>query len=603
MGDGNTKIIDYLEQQGTINKPKADELRVAMVKQGKTEEAVLDADDSIPEEVVAKAQAEVFNIPYVDLMSQKIPDTLLSNVDGEMLQRFKTVPFEQKGNVVKVAMLNPFDIQAIQALQTQYDPGTQIKTYIATSDGINVHLNRKMGDVITSEVSDAVDDVGDENTITDLDDEGAVAAIDKVDLSDAPVARIVNSILGYAVKTKTSDIHIEPMEKKIRVRFRIHGVMNEKLTLPKHLGSAIVSRIKILSDLKIDEKRIPQDGRFKIRSDKYKVDLRVSIMPTIYGEKVVMRLLETSGGVPALETTGLRGSSYKRYTEGIKSTNGIILVTGPTGSGKTRTLAGTLDRINTPDVNVISLENPVEIRVPGVTQVQINPSAGLTFPLALRSVLRQDPDKVMVGEIRDQETSKLAVEASLTGHLVLSTLHTNSAAAAIPRLIEMGIEPYLLAATLKVVVAQRLPRRVCKYCREAYLAIDEQIEELNTVLGNIKGFDLTQYAQRMYDTGQSQKDDHPLRSMKAPDGDGTIYLYKGKGCDRCGGEGYSGRVGVFEVLEVGDEIERLILNDAPTSDIHDAAVKAGMVTMQQDGYLKAIEGATSIEEVLRVTRE
>ncbi len=603
MADGNTKIIDYLEQNGTIKKPQADELRVAMVKQGKSEEAILDTDDSIPEEIVAKAKSEIYNIPYVELMSQKIPDTLLSNVDGEMLQRFKVVPFEQKGDVVKVAMLNPFDIQAIQALQTQYPTGTQLKTFIATSDGINVHLNRKMGDVITSEVSDAVDDVGDENTITDLEDEGAFASIDEVDLSDAPVARIVNSILGYAVKTDTSDIHIEPMEKKIRVRFRIHGVMNEKLTLPKHLGSAIVSRIKILSDLKIDEKRIPQDGRFRIRSSKHKVDLRVSIMPTIYGEKVVMRLLKTTGGVPPIETSGLRGSSYKRFTEGVKSTNGIILVTGPTGSGKTRTLAGTLDRINTPDVNVMSLENPVEIRVPGVTQVQINPDAGLTFPVALRSVLRQDPDKVMVGEIRDRETSKLAVEASLTGHLVLSTLHTNSAAAAIPRLIEMGIEPYLLAATLKIVVAQRLPRRVCKYCKEAYLASEEQIEELKTVLGNINGFDLDEYAQRMYEIGQKKEEDHPLRSIKAPEGDDKIYLYKGKGCDRCGDEGYSGRIGVFEVLEVDDEIERLILNDSPTSDIHSAAVKNGMVSMQQDGYLKAIEGITSIEEVLRVTRE
>ncbi|MBD3329306.1 type II/IV secretion system protein [Candidatus Dojkabacteria bacterium] len=599
-----TQVIDYLEEKGIIEKGKADKLRVEMVKSGKTEDLVLEGDSSIKETDVVQAKAEIFNIPFVDLTNKDVPESLLSEVDAKMLQKFKAIPFEKTNSTVKIAMINPFDIQAIQALQTQYPAGTKIKVYIATSDGINLQMGRKLGDVITSEVSEAVEDVG--PRVTDLDEEDT-GSLEDDSLQNAPVARIVNSILQYAIKSKASDIHIEPMEKKLRVRFRIHGVMSEKLSLPKHLTSAVVSRVKIMSDLKIDEKRIPQDGRFQVRSSNFKVDVRVSTMPSIYGEKVVMRLLETSVGVPALETTGMRGSAYKTYEQGIRATEGIILITGPTGSGKTRTLAGTLDKINTPDVNIMTLENPVEIRIPGVTQVQINPAAGLTFAKALRSVLRQDPDKIMVGEIRDTETAELAVEASLTGHLVLATLHTNSAAAAIPRMLEMGIEPYLLSATLKIAVAQRLPRRICSHCHEPYKATEAEISDINKVLAPIPGFELFDYAEKMCKMEPSSRKGVPSPNMKCPETDSTgkkiIYLYRGKGCDRCNGTGYQGRVGIFEVLRINEKIVQLMMNSRPASEIHDEAVKNGMISMRQDGYLKALEGITTIEEILRVSRD
>lgn len=609
---GNTKIIDYLEEKGAITKEKADQLRVDMVKNGVVEEIALAQDGTISNIDIVKAKSTIFNIPYVDITNKNIADSLLSEVRGDALQKFQAIPFERTENSVSIAMVNPFDVQAIQALKLQYPANTKIDVFITTLDGVNLHINRKLGETISSQVSSAVDDAGEK--IEEID-EGASAEIDELSLSDAPVTRIVNSILQYAVKVKASDIHIEPVENKLRVRFRVHGVMMEKLTLPKHLASAVVTRCKILANMKIDEKRVPQDGRFQIKSTKYKIDIRVSSLPTIYGEKIVMRLLESTGGVPKIEDSGLRGVAYKIYMDAVKATNGIILITGPTGSGKTFTLAGTLGKINTPDVNVISLENPVEIRVPGVNQVNINPDVGFTFANALRSVLRQDPNKIMVGEIRDAETANLAVEASLTGHLVLSTLHTNSAASAIPRLIEMGIEPYLLAATLKLVVAQRLSRRICPFCRQEYIATDEEVRDLTASLSPVTGFDIYNYAtnvcklseqrakQQENDVASANKIIVSKCPEKAPDGKLKLYLYKGKGCDRCGGEGYSGRIGLFEVLKVTDEIIQLMMNSRPAGDIHKIAIKDGMVTMQQDGFLKVIEGITTIEEVLRVTRE
>ena len=396
------------------------------------------------------------------------------------------------------------------------------------------------------------------------------------------------------------------MEERLRIRFRINGIMTERLVLPKNLTNAVVSRIKILSSLKIDEKRIPQDGRFPLKIGDRKIDLRVSVMPTINGEKVVMRLLDADTQGIALEDTGLRGKAYKSYLDASSVTNGIILVTGPTGSGKTRTLACTLLKLNDPKVNIISLENPVEIRVPGVTQIQINNDVGLTFPIALRSVLRQDPDIVMVGEIRDEETAQLAVQASLTGHLVLSTLHTNSAAAAVPRLLDMGIEPYLLASTLRTVVAQRLPRRVCKHCIEAYPASQEVVDNIQKTFGNVPNFDVIDYMTRVVETQKKKTEQGPL-VLKAPEitpnGEKILYLYRGKGCDRCGGSGYSGRIGIFEVLTITDKISRMMLENLSTLDIEKSATEDGMLTMVQDGYLKALEGITSIEEVLRVSKE
>ncbi|NLD25467.1 type II/IV secretion system protein [Candidatus Dojkabacteria bacterium] len=606
-----TSILKYLQENNLVNDETVRKVLLERSRTNKTEEAIIKDLNVVSDLDLTKAKSAIFGIPFVDLSTISVPESIIAEIPIDNLAKYRAVPFERIGNVVKIAMEDPFDIQATQALLSRYPQGTRMEVYISPKEGIGLILDRRVGDLMSSQVTEALEDVGVPVTeITEDESGSAMGGLNSADLASAPIARIVNSIMQYAVKSKTSDIHIEALEEKVRVRFRINGVMTERLVLPKSLGPAVVSRVKILSNLKIDEKRIPQDGRFQVKMGKNKVDIRVSIMPMIYGEKVVMRLLESDTENIALEDTGLRGHAFKVFTDALSVTNGIVLVTGPTGSGKTRTLACSLMRVNDPKVNIISLENPVEIRIPGVTQVQINDDVGLTFANGLRSVLRQDPDIVMVGEIRDGETAQLAVQASLTGHLVLSTLHTNSAAAAIPRLMDMGIEPYLLASTIRAVAAQRLPRKVCKHCIEAYPVSPEVLRNISETIKGIKDFDLISYLNRVVASKNSLKDTEGAKEpivMKAPDvgPDGTpqIYLYKGKGCDHCGGTGYSGRIGIFEVLDISEKISRMILQTVTDSDIRDVGVEQGMITMVQDGYLKALEGITTIEEVLRVSKE
>jgi len=606
-----TSILKYLQENNLVNDETVRKVLLERSRTNKTEEAIIKELGVVTDLDLTKAKSAIFGIPFVDLSTISVPESIIAEIPIDNLAKYRAVPFERSGNVVKIAMEDPFDIQATQALLSRYPQGTRMEVYISPKEGIGLILDRRVGDLMSSQVTEALEDVGVPVTeITEDESGSAMGGLNSADLASAPIARIVNSIMQYAVKSKTSDIHIEALEEKVRVRFRINGVMTERLVLPKSLGPAVVSRVKILSNLKIDEKRIPQDGRFQVKMGKNKVDIRVSIMPMIYGEKVVMRLLESDTENIALEDTGLRGHAFKVFTDALSVTNGIVLVTGPTGSGKTRTLACSLMRVNDPKVNIISLENPVEIRIPGVTQVQINDDVGLTFANGLSSVLRQDPDIVMVGEIRDGETAQLAVQASLTGHLVLSTLHTNSAAAAIPRLMDMGIEPYLLASTIRAVAAQRLPRKVCKHCIEAYPVSPEVLRNISETIKGIKDFDLISYLNRVVASKNSLNDTEGAKEpivMKAPDvgPDGTpqIYLYKGKGCDHCGGTGYSGRIGIFEVLDISEKISRMILQTVTDSDIRDVGVEQGMITMVQDGYLKALEGITTIEEVLRVSKE
>jgi type IV pilus assembly protein PilB len=597
-----TSLLKHLQTKGVIDDDSARKVLVERTRTHKTEEAIIAELGLVSEVEVAKAKSEIFGIPFVNLKEVSINESILAEVSIDNLHKYKAVPFERGRDFVKIAMEDPFDVQATQALQRRYPPGTRLQVYITTKEGVSSILERRVGDTMTSEVTEALEDV--DVPITEISEDPTLFS--STDLSSAPVARIVNSMLQYAVTSKSSDVHIEPMEKRVRVRFRIHGVMTERLALPKNLAPAIVSRIKILSNLKIDERRLPQDGRFPIKIENTKIDLRVSVMPTIHGEKVVMRLLESEATDITLETTGLRGNAYKVFVDALSVTNGIALVTGPTGSGKTRTLACSLIKVNDPKVNIISLENPVEIRIPGVTQIQINPDIGLTFANGLRSVLRQDPDIVMVGEIRDEETAQLAVQASLTGHLVLSTLHTNSAPAAIPRLLDMGIEPYLLASTVRCVAAQRLPRKICRDCIEAYPAPPEVLKNIQEVMSEIKDFDMTSYLKRVYSSKASEGENGSLTMRPpevGPDGNPVIYLYRGKGCDRCGGLGYSGRIGIFEVLDIGEKISRMIMENVTDAEIRKAGIEQGMLTMIQDGYLKALEGITTLEEVLRVSKE
>lgn len=595
-----TSLLKYLQAQGLIDDDNARKVLVERSRTNKTEEAIIRSLHIVNDVDIVKAKSAIFGIPFIDLTNFTVQESVIAEVPIDNLNKYRAVPFERGADYVKIAMEDPFDIQATQVLATKYPAGTRMQVYITTADGISNILDRRVGDTMSFEVSDALEDV--DVPVTEISED--LGLLSNTDLSSAPIARIVNAILQYAVTSKASDVHVEPMEKRTRVRFRINGVMTERLTLPKSLNPAVVSRIKILSNLKIDEKRIPQDGRFPVKINNTKIDLRVSVMPTIHGEKVVLRLLESENADITLEKTGLRGNAYKIFLDALTVTNGIVLVTGPTGSGKTRTLACSLIKVNDPGVNIISLENPVEIRVPGVTQVQVNADVGLTFASGLRSILRQDPDIVMVGEIRDEETAQLAVQASLTGHLVLSTLHTNSAAAAIPRLMDMGIEPYLLASTIRAVAAQRLPRTICKDCIEAYPAPEEVVEEIMEVMKSVENFDLVNYMNRVI---ASKKGEGASSFMKAPeigpDGKPIIYLYRGKGCDKCGGSGYSGRVGIFEVLDVTENISRMIMENVTADDIQKVGEKQGMLTMTQDGYLKALEGITTLEEVLRVSKE
>lgn len=603
-----TSLLKYLQQNNLIDSEGVRKVLLERTKSNKTEEVIIKELNLVDEDVLAKAKSAIFNIPFIDLSTITVPEGVLSEVPIDNLSRYRAVPFERGQGYVKIAMEDPFDIQATQALQSKYPQDTRVQVYISTPASISLILDRRVGDMMGAQVADALEDANIPVTTLDAGPDDSLEALSG-DIGSAPVARIVNSILQYAVKSKSSDVHIEVLENRVRVRFRINGVMTERLTLPRTLSAAIVSRIKIMSNLKIDEKRIPQDNRFQIQVNGSKIDVRVSIMPMIYGEKVVLRLLESDTENISLEDTGLRGHAYKVFVDALSVTNGIVLVTGPTGSGKTRTLACSLMKVNDPKVNIISLENPVEIRVPGVTQVQINDDVGLTFANALRAVLRQDPDIVMVGEIRDGETAQLAVQASLTGHLVLSTLHTNSAAAAIPRLVDMGIEPYLLASTIRTVAAQRLPRRICKKCIEAYPITPEVLRNINEVMGSVNGFDLIAYINKLVVSKNSTANAEGAEPtvLKAPevgpDGVPVVYLYKGKGCDFCGGTGYAGRTGIFEVLDITEKISRMIMEDVTDTDIRNAAIEQGMITMIQDGYLKSLEGITTLEEVLRVSKE
>jgi type IV pilus assembly protein PilB len=463
--------------------------------------------------------------------------------------------------------------------------GKKIEVYYASEDDINNVLESKYGAQITKDVDEAMEQVGGDNL---LDINSMQENEITKDPQNAPIIRIVNMILDYGIKNKASDVHIESREKKVIVRFRVRGILSEKLTIPKKLLPAVVSRIKILSNLKIDEHRVPQDGRFQVKLGDLIVDIRVSIMPNIYGEKIVMRLLSKTESVLKLEELGMRGINYSRMRDSLKKTQGIVIVSGPTGSGKTQTLASSLKILNTPEVNIMTLEDPVEIRVDGVTQVQINPEVGLTFASGLRSFLRQDPDIIMVGEIRDSETAALAVQSALVGRLVLSTLHTNSAAGSFVRLLDMGVEPFLLSSTVNVIIAQRLVRVLCE-CKIAKEATAEEIRELHKELDVLNSFDV-------FNPDHTVKAHFDKNSAKAT-------LYKPKGCPKCNESGFISRTGIFEALKMSDTIARAVIQKKTIQEIQDLAISEGMITMVQDGYIKALEGITTLEEVMRVKNE
>lgn len=565
-------ILEVLLSSHKIDSSAFDEAKKTFVKSGTDPLKYLLDKKIIVDEDVVRSKAVYYNIGFVSLKEKAASPVALGYIDKATASRLMIIPFEYDAiaRQLHLAMNNPMDLSSIEFLEKKL--GVKIKPFAATKVDIQSALDNLYEQSLSGEVSAALKEAGGAGT-----PEVKTIDIRKVGeyIKEAPIAKIVTTILEFAAKSRASDVHIEPLEQRTRVRYRIDGILHEKLVLPKTIHDSLVSRIKILADLKIDEKRVPQDGRFNFSIDEEQVDLRVSTLPTVHGEKVVMRLLKKTSDVPSLPELGLRGRALKNLEEAILRPHGIILVTGPTGSGKTTTLYSVLSKINTPKVNIVTLEDPVEYQIPGVNQVQVNPQAGLTFASGLRSFLRQDPNIVMVGEIRDEETAELAVQASLTGHLVFSTLHTSSAAGALPRMLDMKAEPYLLASTITAIVAQRVGRQICKYCKESYIPVKETIDDIKQILGDLWNKEL----------------------------DNKLELQKGKGCPQCGNTGFLGRIGIFEVLPITEKIGRLILERQPDSVIEKQAVLEGMITMKQDGYLKVVEGITTLEEIIRVAQE
>lgn len=605
----------------------------------------------------SKIYAKSIGTEFIELGALTIPKDLLDKLPERVAKRYQAIVFGEDGEHLKVAMADPEDVEAVQSIQKQC--GYDVEIYLASPIDIGGALEQyKEG--LSSEINKAIQETEEEVSIggEELEEDTSADKVESI-ISEAPIARAVNILIEYAIKSRASDIHIEPRENFVQVRYRIDGILHDTMTLPKALMSSIISRIKILSNLRIDEHRIPQDGRIKINMAGTNISLRVSTLPVMDGEKVVMRLLDESSKALTLDELGYKGQALVSIENALKKPHGMLLVTGPTGSGKSTTLYSVLSSLNTIGVNISTVEDPVEYRIQGVNQTQVASKVGMTFASGLRALLRQDPDIIMVGEIRDSETAEIAVHAALTGHVVLSTLHTNDAAGCLPRLLDMEIEPFLIASTVNAVVGQRLVRRLCPDCIEAYTPDEKVIEEMIEDFGLRKEFltsdkplvtrevptmdekpettmgekkievpdDLKLEKDSILDKlakdpeminrsakqaeeialrdkiflGEDEKEKKPAKTTRP--GALKLTLYRSKGCNKCDNTGYTGRMGIYEVLEMNDEIGKLIVNRASTEEIQHVAIRNGMITMQQDGFLKALEGITTVEEVLRVTRE
>lgn len=561
-------VLDVLLAEHLLNQEQYDQIKIESVEKGQSVISVLASRQILPSETIAEAQAKLLGIPYISLATVSFSPQALNFLSQAVVERFNLIPFyyDEKTKTLSVAMANPVDLDAMDFIRQK--TGLNIKSFAAAPEDVKNAIEQQYKQELVGEVGEAVKET-EEYTAKKVVDSKHLGDI----IHEAPIAKIVSTILDFATSSRASDVHIEPQEETLRVRYRIDGILYDKLSLPKNVQSQLISRIKILAELKIDEHRIPQDGRFTFSVDDKVVDLRVSTLPTVKGEKIVLRLLRKSGGIPTLQELGLGGTALRSLETAILRPHGIIIVCGPTGSGKTTTLYSVLSRLNTTRVNIASLEDPVEYEIPGVNQVQINPAVGLTFASGLRAFLRQDPNIILVGEIRDKETTELAIQAALTGHLVFSTLHTASAAGALPRLIDLGAEGFLLASTVNAIVGQRIARKICQTCKETYAPPQQLIDEMKQILG-------------------------PLFPSTF---DGK--LFRGKGCTECANLGYMGRVGIYEVLPCSESIARLIVESTDTSKIEEIAKKDGMITVKQDGYLKVLQGETTIEEVLRVAQD
>ena len=586
-------VESMLEASGQFTKEQIAALRDQETTDKKPLQDLVIKNNVLTEKDLTKLYAAEIDIPFVELVAKEIKTEVLKLLPERIARQYNTVVFDVDADGTRlIAMADPDDIQALTFLQKQL--GTGLKVHITTTSLLQAALDQYRGN-ISSELTKVI-----ATEDSDIDEE-----VDETDVAeDSPVAQTVNIIIEYGIKAGASDIHIEPREQFVVVRYRIDGMLREANKLPRKLLGSLVSRIKILSNLKIDEHRAPQDGRFKVEVSGLMYALRVSTLPILDGEKVVMRILNESSKPAELNELGFWGKALSDLQHAMVQPHGMILVTGPTGSGKSTTLFSVLSNLNTPNVNISTVEDPIEYHVVGANQVQVNNQAGMTFSNGLRALLRQDPNIIMIGEIRDGETADLGVQASLTGHLVFSTLHTNNAATCLPRLIDMGVERFLIASTVRIVVAQRLVRRLCTVCREDYAPDATILKQLEKTFhleanGGIK---------RMHELeGEAIKDGIGAADTEPQGSTPTTitHLWKAhdEGCDSCNHTGYKGRIGIYEILSNSTAIQEMIVGNISSESIEKKAIDEGMLTIQLDGFIKALRGQTTIEEVLRVTSQ
>ncbi len=572
----NQKDLELiLQQNGILTDKQIKEYKERARKRKESLEDLILEQKLISANLLYQAAAKYYNLPFVDLKGQTIRKDILNIIPEVTARTHQIIAFEESKSTLKVATLDISNLELFDFLakKSQKD----IKVHITNPENI-ADVLKQYHKGLSAELKT-------------IEQEGAETKTGQTELKnlaqDLPIVKIVDTILEYAILENASDIHLEPAEREVKIRYRIDGILRPVMTLPKASHAGVVARIKIMSNLKIDEHRLPQDGRFKIKTDEYKVAFRVSVMPAFDGEKIVLRLLPDQAQQLTLEQLGFQPETLNVVKNNVAKPHGMILVTGPTGSGKTTTLYSILGVLNKPEVNISTIEDPIEYRLPNVNQSQIQPKIGFTFAAGLRAFLRQDPDIIMVGEIRDKETAEIAINAAMTGHLVLSTLHTNDAITTIPRLIDMKIPTFLLASTLNVIIAQRLVRRICKDCIESYNLDKAAIDDL------AKQFNLDKIETDLIAKGHLKKG----QSLK------SVLFYRGKGCQKCKNSGYKGRIGIYEVLEINENISQLILKKSPRQALEKAALEAGMITIVQDGFIKAKNGVTTLEEVLRVTQE
>jgi len=578
--DIQQKLIALLQEEGLVSADVIKKAADQSAKDNKPLLATLAADGTIDNELLTHGIAQVSGVPYVNLTNTIVDQSILSLLPSDIAERFMAVPLAEVQNRLAVAMIDANNVQAVDYLANRIQ--RPLKVFMASEAGVRHVLDQYKTDLSSVDVAARASQEDVKTESSDI----------KTIVQDSPISRALSTILEYAVKSRASDIHIEPLEKALKIRCRIDGVLREVMQLPKTIEPALVSRIKILSNLKIDEHRVPQDGQFAVKVGNKEVDLRIAVSPVVWGEQVVIRLLDKTGNSFDLEQMGYAGRALRTIRKGVKRPNGMILTSGPTGSGKSTSLYALIKEIKDDTVNIVTLEDPVEYKMDGVNQIQVNAEVGLTFANGLRSILRQDPDVVMVGEIRDSETANLAVQAALTGHLVFSTLHTNSSAGVLPRLLDMQIEPFLIASTVNTIIGQRLVRRVGPK-RDAYWSSPLETKSILENVGHLLPKTKEEVAQVSADLGYK---DLPLANQTA------YTLVKGHDTPSSP-RGYSGRAGLYEVMDITEELRELIVKRSTSAEIQRKAVEQGMITMRQDGYLKALQGITTLEEVNRVTSD